>query len=156
MPGEGKRMMPAHWKIMDLELGGLTRGEIAGVMNRSPEGVGLVMSGQVYQDEIARRRESLTQKKDSGLVNHLQLTRETLEQASLDAAELLQEQIGDGSLKPEIRQSAADKVLNAAFGRGKGEDDSQGKVTIVTIEQLQVLNLARTESGEMRMVGVEG
>ena len=55
-PNELQRLLPRHFKIMQLCLTGLNRKDIALALGMSPEGVGLIINSPLFQDELASKR----------------------------------------------------------------------------------------------------
>jgi hypothetical protein len=149
------KITPAHRKIVDLAIEGYTVAQIATMMGRSVGGVGIILGSQVVQDEIARRRDLRSRRLDDIAVGHLAIARETIEEAAVEAAEKLQEQISHGD--PKISQSAATKILDLAFG-GELEKVAGGgrkSVTIINVDQLKNLNIALLEAGAAQVEALE-
>jgi len=151
---EPKRLLPGHRKIIELAIDGLSHRDIARLMGRTPEGIGLVLGSKLVQEEIARRRGEVEAKVDGVRVLHTDLARQTLNEASLGAAERLAE-IALSSVDEKTSKDACKQVLDFAFGSqeaGKGGT----QVTVLNIEQLAILQqVLREDSDEPAPRAVE-
>lgn len=148
MAGENKRLMPRHFRICDLAVSGeFTNAQIAQIVGMSAVGVGLILSSAPAQEYMARRREEIAKGLNEEYVENVSLARKTLEQGSLEAAELLVGQVEDPMLDPRVRQSSAKAILDKVFAQ---DNSSRGGVTVLAADQMQVLAIALRESREMR------
>lgn len=147
---ENQRIMTRHQEIIDLHLAGCSNIEIASKVGYSPVGVGLVLRGRLVQDEIARRRSGIEKKVDKDAVTGIELARMVVNEAAVDAAEALRAQVLGDNVTEGVRQSAASKILEIAFGaRGSGGGSS---VTIINLGQIDGIKAAREESAGFRKV----
>lgn len=137
-----QRMLPRHYRIVELALDGMGVKEIAGVMGMTPVGVGLILKSEIVQGEMARRRVGLERKQDDVRVCHVDMARSTLERSSLRAAEKLDEQVDH--VDPRVAQGACDKILSMVMG--KRDEAGQRGITVINAEQLNVLMCALGES----------
>lgn len=137
---ELQRMMPAHHRIVDLALQGYTNRQIAEQMNRTPEGIGLVLKSPLVQGELSRRREIQNQAQATGSANTLNRAKEILIEAAVPAANTLVSLLDaqDDSIK---RQSAND-IFKMIYGT---EGTKAPSATVINIEQMNVLIQALKE-----------
>jgi hypothetical protein len=138
-------------KIIDLHLAGLGRKEIAQELGMTPQGVGLVLLSPLAQEELARRRGGIERKVDQEVASAPQRARALLEQATLRAAETHVELLE--SENERVRQTSATEILKQVYGEG---GKSQGAVTVINVEQLQLLQVALKESEGVSEGGVQG
>lgn len=140
---EASRILPRHRAIINLALEGLSNKAIAERLQMSTVGVGLILRSEIVQDEMARRREKREREQDDLALSDIELAKQTLQQASLDAAEKLVEQIE--CLDPRVAQSACGKILEMAFGGELNSSLKHTNVQVISIEQLNLINQALVE-----------
>lgn len=144
VPGQIQRIIPRHFKIIDLAVAGHDNKVIAEMTETSIGQVNLVLRSPVAQSEIARRRresqESTTLALDADATRGKALS--ILQQASCAAATTLENALVDE--KPEIRLKAANSILDRALGSGK--EDRRATVVNITADQILLLNQALKES----------
>lgn len=160
------RLLPRHFKIIELLLDGHSFSAISRAMGMQSSMIELIAKTPAFQDEFARRRKEIERKSDSVRVEMVALARETIENESLRAAEKLGELVE--SPNENVARLSAAKLLDLAFGVDTtAQGGKKGRPTIVTVEQLQVLNIAlaeckgrgasvRRESGELVEQGESG
>jgi len=140
------RLLPRHFKILDLALQGLSRTQIAERMEMSPVGVGLILNSPKFQDELARRRTEIDKKSDEGLATNLANAKEILSNAAEDAAQVHVDLLN--SEDDRVKQFSANQVLDRV-GLARAEKGGGGdfNVAVINAESLQVLQVALKEAG---------
>lgn len=140
------RLLPRHFKILDLALQGLSRTQIASEMEMSPVGVGLILNSPKFQDELARRRTEIDKKSDEGLATNLANAKEILSNAAEDAAQVHVDLLN--SEDDRVKQFSANQVLDRV-GLARAEKGGGGdfNVAVINAESLQVLQVALKEAG---------
>lgn len=152
-PVEGlQRLLPRHFKIIELALDGFSNVSIANMMNMTPVGIGIILRDARVQVELTRRRSNVQRKQDDARVSTSSLARDTINELTLDAVETLD----------EVRRKAMDEgdhtnarlackhILDKAWGEGDSRDTKP--TVLVNIEQLNVLNQALKERGYVAQV----
>jgi hypothetical protein len=147
-PVEGlQRLLPRHYKIIELALDGFSNISIANMMNMTAVGIGIILRDAKVQHELARRRDNVQKKQDDVRVNTSSLARDTLNEMTLDAVETLDEvrrralESGDHT----NARLACKHILDKAWGEGDSRDAKP--TVLINIEQLNVLNQALKERG---------
>ena len=136
-----QRLLPAHYKILELALAGMGRKEIAAAMGRSEAGIGLILNDPRFRDELARRRQSRVEVIDEEAAASLADVRVKMETLASKAADRL------GSLMDSEHENmkfkSSKSILDIVFGRG----DAAGKDASIVInaDQVQLLQLALQE-----------
>ena len=163
-----QRILPRHFKIIEMALAGHDVKPIADSLGMSPASVGLVLRSPIVQSEIARRRKASTeveimgQDRSAAIGKARSILDGAAESAAIATENLLLEE------KPEIRLKAAKTILDFALASGK--DERRGSVVNITAEQITLLNTAIKESNnelysthrpaanpsERRSIGVPG
>jgi uncharacterized protein with beta-barrel porin domain len=115
MPYALKRLKPRHYRIVDMVLAGKSRIKIALAVGMTPRAISMVTGSQVFQREVAARREEMNRKQD-------QTAAETMNRASVLAAQKMVELLDHPN--PRIAQASANAILNFALGKG-GPQPSQ-------------------------------
>lgn len=153
-PWEASRLTPSNRKIIDLALEGFGPGQIARMLGRSPAGIRLILSSAIVQDELARRREQKDKAEEGTRISCLSIAKETLEQASIEAAEKLREQID--SADPKLAQAACAKILDTAFKAGaEGGGVNIGTLQLINAEQVTLLQKTLNELRTVETSGPE-
>lgn len=139
-----KRLLPRHYRIIDLSLAGMTNVDIATSVGMTPMAIGMVLNSPVGQAELTRRRAGITVQVDEGLSSTVTEAKAKLENAAASAADRL---IGllDAQDEAIQRQSAKD-ILDRTFGR---EGSTNVSVTVLSAEKLQLLTVALREADEL-------
>jgi hypothetical protein len=140
------RLMPRHFRCIELALDGLGPREIGPLVGLSSGSVGVILSSEVVQEELARRRSGINLRADEARacgVRAVDLAEGTLAMSSVSAAEKLDELVGGED--QQLSFKAASKILEIALGRG---GDRRGPtVGTLNIEQLNMLGLVAKEAG---------
>jgi hypothetical protein len=139
-----QRLLPRHFKILELTLAGHDRKAIAQALEMSEPTITNVQRSPLFQAELVRRRREGEGATVATLDREAALgrARSLLEEASVGAAEKMVElmEAEDTSLQ---HRAAAD-ILDRALGKS-GQKESVPVVNI-TAEQVQLLNIALKES----------
>ena len=133
------RMLPRHHEILKLALMGLSHKVIAERMGMTPVGIGLVVNSPIFQDNLARRRESIERKSDEGLATSLATARDVLNNAAEDAAKVHVAMMMDDK-EDRVRQFSANSILDRV-GLAKAERQGGGGDTNITIDGNAVVML---------------
>jgi len=149
-----QRLLPRHFKIIELALAGHNNKTIAEVVGMSPSGVATVLNSPLVQSELARERERNRESEVMHLDREATLgkARSILEQATEKAAKV--HEILLESPDPTIQLRAADKILDRVFGKDK--DERRSAVINISAEQVQLLTLALKESNNERISDTGG
>jgi len=138
-PHQLQKLIPRHFKILDLYLDGMPQVDIAKEVGMHQVNVGLVVRSPVFQNELAIRR-SLRERdekefRQTGLVQ----AKGVLEGAAFHAAET---QVGLLESKDErVKLASSNSILDRVFG------DEKGPVgVVINAETVQLLSLAVQES----------
>lgn len=144
MSNEIQRIMPHHFRIMELDLAGLGRKEIAAQVGMSEAGVGNILKSPIYQDEVARRRKDQFREETDAAVQEVRQGTRTAMQKLEDAADKAADtQIGLLDSDDEsIQHRTAKDILDRVYGSG-----DQGGTTNITIdaENVQLIQQALSE-----------
>ena len=147
---ELSRLLPRHYKILELALEGFDTKEIALAMEMSPVGIGLIINSPLFQDELSRRRKTRENQHDDVLVSTAIDAQNTLQKAANLAA---QTQVGLlSSEDPRVQLQAASAVLDRVLE--KKSSGSQG-VLVLGVDALKLLEEALSESRTGRAKHVE-
>lgn len=144
MSYEIQRLLPRHFKILELTAAGYSRREIAAIAECTEANVTNVQKSPIAQAEIARMRsegkftEQLTEDRDAFLGK----ARSILEQAAEKAASKLDKLIDSDDESVAIR--ASDSILDRALGK-KVSDKAGGMSVNITVEDAQNIVLTLQE-----------
>lgn len=140
-----RRLLPRHFKILELVLAGHQYEAIAKIVEMTTAGVKMVTQSPVFQAEVARRRRESTEETVLGLDRDATLgkARSILEDATEVAATKNVELMNCGNHGIELR--AAHSILDRAFGK-IGQGDGAGMVINISAEHVDLLNLALKET----------
>lgn len=140
-----QRMMPRHFKIIELALAGHSPAAIARTLALTAQSVNLVLKQPLVQAELVRRRRESSE--DDILQMDADATRgkalSILEQATIPAAQKFVDLLD--SPDDAIKLRAAEKILDRALGP-TGPGGKAGLVVNISAEHVQLLNLALQES----------
>jgi len=143
MPNEIQRMLPRHMKILDLCLEGKGRKAIAEEVGLHVQSISNIFNSPLFQEELARRRTSMSKAHDQAVSQHVTQAKAELEGSAVEAARTHIRLLG--SEDDRTAQSSATAILDRV-GLGKAEKDAQGDVVVINVEQMQLLNIALEES----------
>lgn len=138
-----QRLLPRHFKIVELAAAGHTYTTIARILGMNPRSVGLILRSPLVQPELARMRGRLNDSEILKLDREATLgkARSILESSALKAAQRLNDLMDSKDDSVSLR--AADKILDRVFGRS---DENRGAVVNITNEQINLLVTAMKES----------
>lgn len=135
---ELKKLVPRHFKILDLYRAGNKIKDIALAVGMTPAGVRLVIASPLFQKELSEsRRGEVVATRDEATSTTVQ-ARQVLERASLKAAETQESLLEEES--PKIRLAASNSILDRVFDRGGGEG------IVISAETINLLQVAVRES----------
>jgi hypothetical protein len=142
---ELKRLVPRHFRIMDMHLQGLDHASIAAQLGISRMSVSLVVNSPLFQDALSKRRAVITRETDAQTVDTTLRANRVLEAASHEAAmtqvDLLSSE--DERVRLQASNAILDRVLESKSNPGT-------RVTVISGEMLEGLRLALSESREAR------
>ena len=138
---EIQRMMPRHFKVLELTLDGYDRETIALRCGISPQMVTLVQNSPVFQGEISRRRDARLKGDDEIRSVHKQSALKILDEASEQAA-LTQVGLME-SQDDNVRFRAAESILRRSLG---SEEGPKGPTIVINAGSLRDFQLALQES----------
>lgn len=145
-----KRMMPRHFRMIDLHVAGLSNVDIAKTLECTPQSVGIVLRSPIVRKEIQRQLSiksdgSIEQDLDAFASRALAALEESSEKAANTQIDLLESD--DDSVKLRASSSILDRVL----GKPEPQHASEGahiKIEINT-QDAQLLMVALQESKEI-------
>jgi len=140
-------MLPRHFKMMDLQLAGYDRKNIAEILGITTQTVSNVSQSPLYIDEIARRRGSITRASDEQLASTPARAKAVLDCKSVAAAEKL------GLLIDSFDESIAHRASVAILDKVLGGDHNSIRPITINAEQLQLLQVSLKESQVIKDVG---
>jgi HEAT repeat protein len=144
-PHNVQRLLQRHYKIIDLAAAGHDVKTIAETLGMKPHSIGLILKSPLVQHELAKVRKQSKESEVLGMDREALRgkTLSILEQASVKAAEVVQELLED--VNPTVRLRASDSILDRVFGNQK---DGHGMSTVINItaENVQLLHQALKES----------
>lgn len=139
-----QRMLPRHFKIMELALAGHTGKDIAEMVGLTSNAVSMIMRSPIFQAELAYRRKETNEgevlKMDAESIKGK--ARSILEQASIKAANKVKELIDHDDAAIALR--ASENLLDRVFG--KGEKNSHSTIINISADNVNLLNQALAES----------
>ena len=136
-----------HFRILELYLEGLGRKEIAAFVGMTPEGIGLILSAPIFQDEAARRREEKLARGDDNDHEAISRVREVLE-ANAEKAVRKQIDLLD-SIDDALVLRASNNILDRVLGKPVSPVVHAGTAgLVVDIEHMEVLQVALTEAAK--------
>lgn len=142
-PPELARLLPRHFKIMDLCLEGLSNRAIASELEMSPQAISLITKSPIFQSEISRRQSLREVKIDQNAISEIQQARHTLLD-SADRAAQRQVSLLDSDDERVVLQSA-NAILDRVF-----EKDKASPQIIIEADKVELLSVALRESQEIR------
>ena len=132
---ELQRLLPRHFRMLDLCLQGLSRNDIALVCGVTPESVGLVINSPLFQDELARRRQGqYIENKDKRTLNEGEAL-DILQKASAKAANRHVELLDSDNERTV--QASANAILDRVLAV-KGSEVGAVKIDQTIINLLQI------------------
>jgi len=141
---EIQRMLPRHYKILDLVLAGHGTAEIAQAVDMSPQAISLITNSSIFQHEVSQRRQSITKSVDEQLalapVRAKALLDRNAEKAAQVHIDLLDE---DKCPDPRVRQASANAILDRVFGDSKNQ---KSQVVMLDVGSINILNIALKET----------
>lgn len=141
MPNELQRLLPRHYKIIELALEGWSTKDIAQEMDMTPQGIGLIISSPRFQDELSRRRENQEKTADDIHTHTIVQAKDHLEANALKAAET---QVGLlSSNSDNIRLTSAQQILDRVLEK----KESQKPTVVINADTIQMLQQVLVESG---------
>lgn len=140
---EIQRLLPRHFRIMELYLEGWSNNDIAHKMEMTPQAISQITNSPIFQNEVSRKRELREKAHNDGLSSSVRKAREIIEGSAAEAAQTQCDLLTDPD--PSVRQKSAVSILDRVFGK----DKDQGSGTVINIQQadFQVLQQALCESG---------
>ena len=139
-----QRLLPRHFKIMDLELQGRSKKEIAKLLGIKLNTVSLVSQSPLYQDRFAKRRRAIEKEHDQALASTVVKARDAFEQSSLDAAMVHIEALNSEDIR--TAQLSANQILDRVGIVKPVEKREERPIVALNVEQLNLLNVALQES----------
>lgn len=139
------RLLPRHFKILELTLAGHDPDVIAKIVECSRRSIGMIQMSPIFQAEISRRRKEA---KESDVLGEdrkalLGKARSILEQATEQAAEVQRELLQEDN--PSVRLQASNSILDRVFGKA-GDTKGSSPMVNISADQVQLLVLAIKES----------
>lgn len=145
-----KKLLPRHYRILELRLAGLSNKAIAESVDCTPQTVGIVSRSPLFRAEYQRRLASQTQNRVVEEADAFaSLARSTLEQNAERAAQTQVDLLESEDDSVRLRSSGS--ILDRVLGKPEGTQASDGpsiKVEIQT-KDAQLLILALRESKEI-------
>lgn len=153
-PGGGnyhiQRLLPRHYRILELRLAGLSNKAIAATVGCTPQSVSIVIRSPMFQAEYNRKLSTQTEGAVAAEVDAFaSRARSTLQQNAERAAQTQVELLDSEDDSVKLRSSSS--ILDRVLGKVEGSQASDGpsiKVEIQT-KDAQLLILALNESKEI-------
>jgi len=136
-----QRLLPRHFRILELCLEGFSKKDIAGAIGMTPQAISLITNSPLFQDELARRRAERNIEADDRSVGGVVESRRLLEEASAAAAQTAIDLLG--SEDERVQLSSANSILDRVFNKEEGAGPSG---LTINVDQLKVLQIAIQES----------
>lgn len=144
MAHELKKLLPRHFRIMELLLDGLSFKDTAETVGMSPAAIQMIARSPLFQEELARRRrdtqQSLDQTRSQAQIDAQAVLNDNARRAAETHAELLDDD------DPSIRQRSAESILDRVFGKGESKPSA---VVQVNAETFQLLKIALDEEDKI-------
>jgi len=145
-----KRLLPRHYKMLELHLAGVSNKAIAETVGCTPQSVSIVIRSPMFKSELQRRMADQTESHIAQEADAFaSLARTTLEQASERAAQTQVELLDSEDDSVKLRSSSS--ILDRVLGKVEGVQASGGPSVKVEIQtkDAQLLILALNESKEI-------
>ena len=140
-----QRLLPRHFKVIELAMAGHDSKTIAETLNIKPTTVALILKSPLVQHEISKRTKASTEETILGLDRDAFRGKVMgiLEKATLKAAQVQEELLNNPN--PTIALRASDSILDRVFG---SRQDGGGAATVINItaENVALLHTALKES----------
>ncbi len=144
---EIQRLLPRHYQILELTLGGNGPKEIAQALGMTPQAISLITNAPNFQSELSRRRSSIESKSNDLAAMGSQRAREMLDAASIDAVNVHTDLLNH--VDPKVKQTSASKILDLVLGKNEALSKPQ---IILNISDIQNLKIALMESSGESLV----
>ncbi len=134
-----------HYRIVELFLEGITHKDIAHIVGMTPEGISLIISSSLFQDEVSRRRKIRNETMDD---NHNGSTLEVKGILEENAAKAAEVQVKLLESKDEaIKLRASGSILDRVLGKPQSNVISERSNGLtISADQVQILQVALSES----------
>lgn len=145
-----QRMLPRHFKMMELTLAGMTQVAIAEMLGCTRQSVGIVQRSPIFRKELQTRQKDMnTEAVKDVVVKFAEQAQKTLEN-NADRAAMTQVDLLDAE-DDSVRLRASSSILDRALGKPEGQQSSSGPSIKVEIHAnvAQLLMTALTESKEI-------
>lgn len=150
MGHEIERLLPRHYKILELASEGHGRKEIAQVMGMTPEAIGQILNAPLVQNRLAELRVDREKTRKENLAQGVHKAQQILEEASSQAAQTHVDLLTHDDAR--VRQNSANAILDRVL-----ENKSNAStVVVIEAEKLQVLQIALQQSDDFRKPGLSG
>lgn len=140
---EIQRLMPRHFQILELTLGGNGPKEIAQALGMTPQAISLITNAPNFQSELARRRETIESKSNDMMALGSQRARQMLEEASTLAVQVHVDLLD--AADPKVQQTSASKILDLVLGKS---DQNQKPTIVMNIADINLIKLTLLECGD--------
>lgn len=136
-----QRLLPRHFKVLDLALLGLGAKEIAEELEMTPQGVSNILNSPKFQNEIALRRKQQNADIDKTKVTALSRVKEIFEENAEKAANVHVDALEHEDIR--VRQTSATAILNRIYDGEKGTGGNTG--LSISADSIQILQIAIKE-----------
>lgn len=133
---EIQRLAPRHFEILSLCLAGNGPKEIAQALDMTPQAISLITKSQIFQTELARRRERLDNKIDNELAATPVRAKRLLDESALAAAQVHVDCLNE--MDPKVRQASANSILDRVFGQAASKQQPVVLISVGDIENLRI------------------
>ncbi len=140
-----QRLQAKHKAIIEYVLQGLGRKEIAAIFEKTPEGIGLIISSPVFQEELSRRREQLVEKTDEVTLTEQRSAMMNLQENQFKASQVQIDLLG--SEDERIKQTSAMDILDrTGIPKVRQTDNRNANITLaLSVDDLERIgNVTRT------------
>lgn len=140
---ELQKLMPRHFKILEMFLNGQTRKTVAQAVGMTPEAIGQIYYAPLFQNELARRRALRENESDKEEREYVDKAKKKLREHAEGAVGVHVELMGDEAADPRVRQISADAILDRVFEKG---GQTQAPAIVLSAEKVEILQVAMQEA----------
>ena len=141
---EIQRLIPRHYKMIELALTGASNRSIAAAAGVGEANVGMVLNSPIAMAELARRRKGMEKDLNRSHAQGLNRVKDILTQGAEAAAGGLVS-LAKSAESESVRRASCADILDRVLDNSP----KAAGVVNITVESLQLLQVALAESGEV-------
>jgi len=138
-----KRLLPRHFKILELCLEGFDNKTIAQALGISTVTVSSIINAPLFQHELSRRRRDHERQSDELRLKTLQQAKAQLENAATQAVEK-HISLMEHSEDERVQLASAKSILDRVFHPSESRDSQKG--IVLNADSVKILQVAIKES----------